>query len=148
MDDQIRMRECDGVEDVEKQSDAPAGVERLRGAVPIDVLAVHVFEDQIRLTAGRDAGVDELRDVRVSQPPEDRAFTCEAFLAAPAERDVQELDRRAAFESAVAALGEPDGAHAALADRRDERVGRRSSVRPESPVDRDWPGRTGARRSR
>ena len=38
------------------------------------------------------------------------------------ERDVQQLDRGASFEAAVAALGQPHAAHAALADARDQTV--------------------------
>ncbi len=57
------------------------------------------------------------------QPGEDAAFAREAFSAVPGQGDLQELDRHAAVESTVAALGEPDGAHAAFTDRRDQRVG-------------------------
>jgi hypothetical protein len=49
------------------------------------------------------------------QAGEDASLTTEAFSAAAAEeREVQELDRRPALESPVAALGKPDGAHSAL----------------------------------
>ena len=52
------------------------------------------------------------------------AFPPESFLhRAPDERDVQQLDGRASFEAAVAALGEPDAAHATLADERHQPIG-------------------------
>ena len=64
------------------------------------------------------------RDVRMREPREDRAFALEALSAGAAdERGVEQLDRRLAFEAAVAALGQPDAAHAAVADGRDQRVG-------------------------
>ena len=51
------------------------------------------------------------------QPREDVAFAPEPLFAGAADqRDVQQLDRRASFESAVAPFGEPDAAHSALAD--------------------------------
>ena len=46
------------------------------------------------------------------------------------QRGVQQLDRGPALEAAVAALGQPDAAHAAVADRRHERVGADASRRP------------------
>ena len=52
------------------------------------------------------------------------AFAPEPLLAgAPHQRDVQQLDRRASLEAAVAALRQPDAAHPALADGRDQPVG-------------------------
>ena len=58
------------------------------------------------------------------QPGEDVAFAPEPLFARAAhQRDVQQLDRGASFEAAVAALGQPDAAHPALADPRDQPVG-------------------------
>ena len=74
-------------------------------------LAVDVLEHEIRLAGRRDAGVDQMRDVRMAQPREDGAFAPEPLLAGAADqRDVQQLDRGASLEAAVAALGEPDAA--------------------------------------
>ena len=92
---------------------------RNRGAlaVLIDRLAVDVFEHEVRLAGRRDAGVDEMGDARMAKPGEDGAFALEPRLtAALDERDVQQLDRGAALEPAVAAFGEPHVAAAALAD--------------------------------
>jgi len=70
------------------------------------------------------ARVDQARDVRISQPPEDDAFAPEPLLAAPAdERCVQQLDRHLPFIAAVAAPAEPHAAHAAVTDAREQRVG-------------------------
>ena len=58
------------------------------------------------------------------EPGEDGAFAPEPLFAAAADqRDVQQLDRGAALEAAVAAFGEPDAAHPALADGREQPVG-------------------------
>ena len=92
-------------------------------AVAVDVLAVDVLEHEIGLAGRRDAGIDEVRDVRVGQAGEDGAFATEALLARAAdERDVQQLDRRAPLETAVAAFGEPDAAHPAPPDRSHQAV--------------------------
>ena len=96
-------------------------------AVAIDRLAVDVLEDEVRLAARRDAGVDQPGDVRVGQPREQAAFAPEPLLAARRagahQREVQQLDRGAALEAAVRALGQPDRAHAAVPDRRDQPIG-------------------------
>ena len=57
------------------------------------------------------------------EPGEDRAFPPEALLAGAAdEARVEKLDGDPSFEAAVAALRQPDAAHAALADGLDQRV--------------------------
>ena len=85
--------------------------ERALVAVAVDGLPVDVLEDQIGLAGRRDAGVDEVRDARMAEAREDGAFAPEALFAGAADqRDVQQLDRRAALEPAVAAFGEPDAA--------------------------------------
>ena len=82
-----------------------------------------MLQHEERLAARRDAGIDEMRDVRMREPREDAAFAPEArFTRAADERRVQELHGGAALEAAVAAFREPDRAHAALADERDEPV--------------------------
>ena len=78
--------------------------EPLLVAVAVDVAAVDVLEHQVRLSGAGDAGVDQPRDVRMREPREDRAFALEALLAGAADqRRVQQLERGAALEAAVAA---------------------------------------------
>ena len=61
--------------------------------------------------------------MRMREPRQDRAFAPEPFLGrAPEQRSIQQLDRSMAREPAVAALGEPDTAHPAVADRRHQRI--------------------------
>ena len=123
MDDQVGVGVRDRRLDVQEQADALLDAEPLVVAEAIDVLAVDVLEHQVGLAGARHAGVDQPRDVRVGQPGEDGALAAEAGLPFPSEeRRVQQLDRGAALEAAVAALGEPDAAHPALVDRRDQRV--------------------------
>ena len=82
-----------------------------------------VFEREVGLPVGCDAGVDQARDVRVRQPGEDAAFALEACAAGEAdEGQVEQLDGDAAAVAAVAAAGAPDAAHAALAEHRLERI--------------------------
>ena len=110
-------------QDAQKQTDARGDVELTIVAVGVDVLAFDVLEDDIGLAGWRDAGVDQVGDRRMRQPREDRAFANEPFFsAAPNQRGVEELDRRRALESPVAAAGKPHAPHAARADTRDERV--------------------------
>src|SRR5260370_20806098 len=93
-------------------------------AILIDVLPLDVFEEQVWLTGGRDAGVNQVRDVGMCETRENIAFAFESFLAsAPEKRDVQEFDRCVPFEATIAASGQPDGAHSSLANRRLQRVG-------------------------
>ena len=123
VDDQVGVGVRDRRLHVEEQPDAVLDAEPLVVAVAIDVPAVDVLEDQVRLAGPRYAGVDQPRDVRVRQPREDVAFAPEPVLAfPPEERGVQQLDRGPALEAAVAALGQPDAAHSALVDRRHQRV--------------------------
>ena len=44
-------------------------------------VALDVLEDEKRLPASGDAGVEEPRDVRVGQPREERALAAEPLLA-------------------------------------------------------------------
>ena len=91
--------------------------ERVLAAVHVDALAVDMLEDEIRLARGRHTRIDEVRDVRVGQAGENCALAPESLFAGAAhQRDVQQLDRRAPFETAVAAFGQPHAAHPALAD--------------------------------
>ena len=87
-------------------------------------MTVDVLEHEIRLAGGRHTGIDEMRDSRMGQPREDIAFALESFFAGTTDqRDVEQLDRGAPFEPAVASFGEPDAAGSALADRRNQSVG-------------------------
>src|SRR6185369_4735380 len=67
------------------------------------------------------------RDVRIDEAREDRSLPAKPLLPRAAhETRVQELHGGGPLEAAVASTRPPDAAHAALADRLDERVGAHS----------------------
>ncbi len=82
--DQVGVRVGDRRQHVEEQPHARLDAQAPRVAVAVDALAVDVLEHQVRLAVRRDAGVDQLRDVRVAQPGEDAALAPEALLAVAA----------------------------------------------------------------
>ena len=112
------------VHHVQEEADARVDGEVVGLAVAVDAVAVDVLQHQEGLPHGRDARVHELGDVRVAQAGQDRALAAEAGLGLGAEQaGVEELDRGHALEASVTAVGQPDGAHAALADGLAQRVG-------------------------
>ena len=85
---------------------------------PFDVL-----EDEIRLPARRDTGIDQIRDIRMPQFRQHRAFAHEALFRRLAQQGrIEQLHRSAALVAAIAPAREPDGAHAAMAEHGLERV--------------------------
>src|SRR6185312_15287823 len=92
-------------------------------AVPVNVFAIYILEDQVGLPVGEDPRVEELRDIRMSQTAKNAAFTFESVLAGSAgQRKAQKLDRGAAFEPPIDTFGKPDTPHSTLADPRDQPV--------------------------
>ena len=91
--------------------------------------------------AGGDAGIDQAGDVRVREPGKDAAFALEALAAGAADqRALSSLTATSPAIAAVAAPGEPDAAHAALADRPLERVGAEvlpGQARGDAEIDAD-----------
>ncbi len=82
------------------------------------------LERQVGAALGGDAGVEELRDVRVAEPGQDVALAAEALRdRAAGEMGVGELEGDAALVGAVAPRGEPDDPHAAASELTFEGVG-------------------------
>ncbi len=124
MQHQVGMRMRHGGEHAEHQAHARIGAERMPIAPAIDRLAVDVFEHEVRLAAAGHARIEQSRDVRMLEPRQRRAFTHEATPAVAREQcEVEQLDRDLGIEATIAALGQPDAAHAASAERTLERVG-------------------------
>src|ERR1700687_4603249 len=97
--------------------DARLDIKRMLVAILIDVTPVNVFDDQVRLAGGRDACVNEVRDVGVGEAREKAPLAPEPLLArASAKPKIQELHRRTPFEATIAPSGHPDRAHSSLAD--------------------------------
>src|SRR5579864_7140327 len=111
-------------EHIQKQTNARLQIELELVAILIDCGAIDVLEDEIRLAGGGNAGIKGFCNVGMSEPAKDATFTFESFFRrGPDERDVHELYRSLPLEPAVAATGEPDVSHSALANRRDQSVG-------------------------
>ncbi len=122
--DQIRVRVSHGSQDIQEETQPPLDGKRCAIAVAIDRCAQNVLEHEIRLPDRRHARIDEMRDVRVREACQKASLPLETrFAGAPDEAHVQELHCGLTLEAAVAAPGQPDAAHAALADGRDQRVG-------------------------
>ncbi len=122
--DEIGMSMGDGCQHVEKEPQARLGAEPAIVTVAIDALAIDVLEHEVGLAGRRHAGIDQVRDVRMPHARQDRTFAPEPLFAGSADDGgIQQLDCGQSFEPAVAALRQPDAAHAALADQRYELVG-------------------------
>src|SRR5690606_9983872 len=91
------------------------------GAIAVDRQAVHELEHQVRLTLVADPGVDQARDVRVSEPGEIASLECEALRGA-ARRAREQFYGDVAFKATVTADRSPDRAHAAAADERGKSI--------------------------
>ena len=114
MDDEIAVSVRHGGQNVEEQPDALLDAETALSAVLIDALAPHVFQNEVRLAICLDTGIQQPRDVRMLQASEHASLTRKPLLRGMADQSrVQQFHCHLAFESTIAAMGEPDGAHAA-----------------------------------
>ena len=77
VDHEMAVRVGNGLEHDTKERHA-LGHAHLRGvAVAVDALPVHELEHEVRLAAGRDAGVEQAGDVGVREPCQELAFALE-----------------------------------------------------------------------
>ena len=121
--DQVRVGVGDGFADGEEELDPlvdgqPQAVRGRGDALPFDVL-----EDQVRNALVVDPSVEQQRDAAVREPRQRLALDGEALpqlLAAPAGTDALEGDLLR--ELGILAPGQPDFAHAAFAEERQEPV--------------------------
>ena len=119
MHHQVAVRMRHRGEHVVEQREAPVDVQPMQVAIAVDGFARDEVEHEVGLSARRHARVEQARDVRVGQPGQDGAFALEARCAGVAEhRQVQQLDRHAAADAPVGAMGAPHAAAAALAQQR------------------------------
>ena len=117
----VRMRYSG--EHVEKQAHTGLDVGGSRVAPAIDWLAFDVLDDEVRLAARGDAGVEQGGDVRVRQAAEQQRLASEP--GSPAVRQhlrVRQLDGGDAIEAAVVSSRQPDAAHPAGAEHSLQRV--------------------------
>ena len=75
MNHQMGVRMRDRSEYIEEKPDSIAQVEFAFLAIFIDGLTFNIFEDEIGSAIGRQARVNQFRDVRMAQLPEDAALT-------------------------------------------------------------------------
>ncbi len=131
MHDQIGVSMRDSIQDVEKQANTGVDVEPVVIAITVHRLALAIFEDEVSLPLGGNAGVDHLRDVGMRKTSEDVSLTPEAFGAGLRHGEIQKFNSDAALETAIASFGQPHCSHSAVADRRNKRV-RPNSLTGES----------------
>src|SRR5690242_16381686 len=115
MHNQIAVRMRNRAQYVEEEPHPRLHAERMLIAVAIDLLTLDVFENEVRLTRAGDAGVEQLRDMWMSEASEDTSLALETFLSAlPHQRNVEKLHCDFALKAAIVPLGKPDAPHSAL----------------------------------
>ena len=97
-------------------------------AIAIDACAVNVLEHQKGLAGWGNTGIEQLRNMRVTQCGEHAALASEALLGGLTDQSgVQQFDGDLTFELAIGATCAPDTAHAAATDCRLDNVGTETS---------------------
>ena len=94
-----------------------------------------IFEREIRLAVLGDAGIQQASNVRVAKARKDLTLATEALGQQRSQNRMHELESHLAGKQAVDALREPDTAHAAMTEERE------NSIRAESSIDERRVGR-------
>src|SRR6478752_7922245 len=105
MHNQIRV--CFGyrLEHFEKQMDAGMRIQMMPVAITVDLISVHIFENEVWLPAPAYARVDQLCNVLVSKKRKYSPLALESLLARLAhEGNVEKLDGNTPFETPIVAL--------------------------------------------
>src|SRR5678815_3058997 len=123
MHNQVRVCFSHCLEHFKKEMDTGMRIQMMLVAITVDLIAVNIFENEVRLSASRHACVDQLCNVLMGKKREYPSLALEPLFTRLAhERNVEKLDGDTSFEASIVALREPHTAHAALADLRNERV--------------------------
>src|SRR5262249_46530011 len=123
MHNQVAVRVSDRPEYIEKELDARFNIQLASVAVLIDLLSIHIFENQIWLSVGGDAGIDQLSDIRMRKLTKNLTFLAKPLLnCAGSQSEFKELDGDAPFETSVTSLRKPNNTHSPLPDRRNKLV--------------------------
>ena len=80
MNNQVGMGFGHGAQHVEKKPDSAVHVELVFLAILVDGHSVNIFKDEIRGAVGRDAGIQQFGDMRMSKSAEDSSFAFESFF--------------------------------------------------------------------
>jgi hypothetical protein len=79
VNDQIRMRVGNGAKNIQKEFDSRIYIELARIAILIDLFSLHMLKDEIGLSFGGHARVNQLRDVGVRNLAENPPLALESF---------------------------------------------------------------------
>src|ERR1700722_16098346 len=111
------------LEHIEEQMDAGLFIVALLVAVAIDLIALDVFENKIRLPRRQHARIYQFGNVRMNQKSQNPALAAEAFLPVPPhEGEGEKLFCFLAFKSSIVSFRQPYTAHPALANLRHQGV--------------------------
>jgi hypothetical protein len=113
--DELAVRVADGFADHREQVQHGVQAQLVFAAPGVYGPALDVLHHQVGPAARRGATVDQARDVRVRQARKDAALGRQLRQRHLAGQAQQQLDRGALLVVAVAALGQEDAAHAAVA---------------------------------
>ncbi len=135
MDDQVGVGAGHGIEHRQEQFDPRPWPEAAVVRVFVDPFALDVLEDEVGLADLGDPRIEQFADVGMVEPGQHGALEHEPLFGRAADqRQVEQLDRHLTLIATVVAAGQPDRAHATLAQRRLERVvADRLSGQPASP---------------
>ena len=119
----MRMSLRYSFQSIEEQENARPDVESVLIAVSVDGFAINVLQDEKRLARSGHSRIDEFRDVWMCETAQNSTFAFESLGAAsPHQGDIQHFYRDAPLKPTVVSLGEPNGAHSAMANLRDQGI--------------------------
>src|SRR5580658_6030652 len=123
MYDQVRVGVCHRPQHFKEKADSRFHIQILLVAVAVNAVTLDIFENQIRLTGGRNPSIDKLRNMRMREPSENAALALETpFTAFPHQSDVDEFHRHSSLKTSVVALRQPHTSHSTLSDLGDQCV--------------------------
>src|SRR5689334_18718909 len=111
----MRVSVLDGIHHLSEELQTLSNRESAAVAVSGQRHAVNILQRQVGLTILRKSGIEQARDVRVSQIREDFPFPGQPLgHDPPRQRRMDELQGYAPREQTVSSLGQPNASHAAV----------------------------------
>src|SRR5215510_4545676 len=109
MNDQIRVRVGNCIKHVEKKTDPSSYFQHAAVTVPVNRFAFNMLKYQIGISVLREPGIQQLRNVRMREPPENCSLALKSlFTLAADQSNIQDLACYAALKASVTAFCEPD----------------------------------------